>query len=92
MVFKKPKISTKDVMQYIQKEKTVTYLQLISKSCSNEKDRELRHFVAHNLRQKIYLQINRETIKRISKGKYMFNANNFNTKYFRNYYGISINR
>jgi hypothetical protein len=75
VVFKKPKISTKDVMKYIEKEKIVTYLQLISKFCSNEKDRELRNFVAHNLRQKIYLQINRGTLKRISQGKYKFNHN-----------------
>jgi hypothetical protein len=75
VVFKKPKISTKDVMKYIEKEKTVTYLQLISKFCSNENDRELRNFVAHNLRQKIYLQINRGTLKRLSQGKYKFNHN-----------------
>ena len=57
----KTKISTKDVMSYIKKEKTVTYLQLVSKFCPNENDRELRTFVAHNVRQKIYLQINRGT-------------------------------
>ena len=70
---KKPKISTKEVMTYIKKQNTVTYLQLISKFCSNENDRELRNFVAHNVRQKIYLQIQRGTIKRISKAKYKYN-------------------
>jgi hypothetical protein len=77
MVFKKPKIPTKDVMKYIKNKKTVTYLQLVSEFCSNEKDRELRKFVAHNIRQKIYLQINRKTIKRVSKGKYRFNEKLF---------------
>jgi len=62
-------------MKYIEKKKTVTYLQLVSKFCSNERDTELRNFVAHNLRQKIYLQINRGTLKRVSKGKYKFNHN-----------------
>jgi len=67
-------------MSYIKKEKTVTYLQLVSKFCPNENDRELRTFVAHNVRQKIYLQINRGTLRRISKGKYRYNHNYFNTK------------
>jgi len=80
MVFKKPKISTKDVMSYIKKEKTVTYLQLVSKFCPNENDKELRNFVAHNVRQKIYLQTNRGTLKRISKGKYRYNHNYFKSK------------
>ena len=75
MGFKKPKIPTRDVMAYIEKEKTVTYLQLVSKFCPNENDKDLRKFVAHNVRQKIYLQINRGTLKRISKGKYRFNQN-----------------
>jgi len=70
---KKPKIATKDVMAYIKKKKTVTYLELISEFCSNEKDRELRKFVAHNIRQKIYLQTKRNTLKRISQGKYRYN-------------------
>lgn len=73
MVFKKPKIATKDVMDYIKKKNTVTYLQLISKFCVDENNKELRKFVGHNIRQKIYLQTNRGTIKRISKGIYRYN-------------------
>jgi cobalamin biosynthesis protein CbiD len=73
MVFKKPKISTKDVMEYIKKKKTATYLELIAEFCSNENDRELRKFVAHNIRQKIYLQTHRKSLVRISKGKYKYN-------------------
>lgn len=74
MVLKKtPKISTEEVMTYIKQKNTVTYLQLISKFCSNENNQELRKFVAHNLRQKIYLQIQRGTLKRISRGKYRYN-------------------
>ncbi len=74
MVLKKrPKIPTSNVMEYIYQKNTVTYLELISKFCSNENNKELRDFVAHNLRQKIYLQIKRGTLKRISRGKYKYN-------------------
>lgn len=70
---KKPKMPTKEVMAYIKQKNTVTYLELVSKFCSNENNRELRKFVAHNIRQKIYLQINIGTIKRVSKGVYKYN-------------------
>ena len=70
---KKPKISTKDVMSFIKKEKEITYLQLVAKFCPDSTNQELWNFVAHNIRQKIYLQINRGTIKRISRGLYKYN-------------------
>jgi len=73
MVFRKPKISTKEVMDYIQKKGVVTYLQLLARFCPDNKNTELRKFVGHNIRQKIYLQTNRGTLKRISRGKYKYN-------------------
>ena len=78
----KPKIATKDVMDYIKKKEVVTYLQLVAEFCPDSKNLELRKFVGHNIRQKLYLQINRRTIKRISKGKYKYIKNHFNMLYY----------
>ena len=73
VLHKKLKISTKEVMNFIQKKDVVTYLQLVAEFCPNPIDKELRKFVGHNIRQKMYLQINRGTVKRISRGKYKYN-------------------
>jgi len=73
MVLKKPKIATRDVMIFIKKKGIVTYLQLLAHFCPDNKNKELRKFVGHNIRQKLYLQTNRGTIKRISRGKYKYN-------------------
>jgi hypothetical protein len=70
---KKPKISTKEVMAFIKKKDTVTYLQLIAEFCPDNKNKELRKFVGHNIRQKMYLQNSSGRIKRISRGKYKYN-------------------
>jgi len=70
---KKPKIATRDVMDFIKRKKLVTYLQLVEEFCPDNQNKELRKFVGHNIRQKLYLQTNRETIKRISRGKYKYN-------------------
>jgi len=69
----KPKIPTKEVMAFIKKKKAITYLQLVAEFCPDSNNQELWNFVAHNIRQKIYLQINRGSIKRISRGKYKYN-------------------
>ncbi len=73
MVFKKPKIAIEDVMIYIKKRKLVTYLQLVEEFCPDNNNKELWDFVAHKIRQKIYFQIKRGTIKRVSRGKYKYN-------------------
>ena len=70
---KKPKISTKEVMTFIKKKDVVTYLQLVAEFCPDNKDQELWNFVAHNIRQKIYLQNSSGRIKWISRGKYKYN-------------------
>lgn len=64
-------------MNYIKKKKLVTYLQLVEEFCPDNKNQELWNFVAHNIRQKIYLQIKRNTLKRISRGKYKYNQKLF---------------
>lgn len=69
----KPKISTKEVMAFIKKKDVVTYLQLVDAFCPDSSNRELWNFVAHNIRQKIYLQNLSGKIKRISRGKYKYN-------------------
>ena len=69
-------------MDYIKKKEVVTYLQLVAEFCPDTQNKELREFVGHNIRQKIYLQINRRTIKRISKGKYKYIKNHFNMLYY----------
>lgn len=70
---KKPKISTKEVMTFIKKKDVVTYLQLVAEFCPDNKNQELRKFVGHNIRQKMYLQNSSGRIKRISRGKYKYN-------------------
>lgn len=70
---KKPKISTKEVMAFIKRKDIVTYLQLVAEFCPDSKDQELRKFVGHNIRQKMYLQNSSGRIKRISRGKYKYN-------------------
>jgi len=69
----KPKISTKEVMTFIKKKDVVTYLQLVAEFCPDNKYQELWNFVAHNIRQKIYLQNLSGRIKWISRGKYKYN-------------------
>lgn len=70
---KKPKISTKEVMAFIKKKDVITYLQLVAEFCPDNKNQELRKFVGHNIRQKMYLQNSSGRIKRISRGKYKYN-------------------
>ncbi len=70
---KKPKIATKEILNFIEKNDVITYLQLVAHFCHNNKDKELRKFVGHSIRQTMYLQIKRGTVKRISRGKYKYN-------------------